>query len=185
MFREKFLCFRLKRTEQMEQTQMAPENPRPTFLTVLCILTFIASAYGIINGISGYMNANTSAEIAKPMLESAQEEIQKEAADNEKAMKMADKVISGASALLDPVKMKENALYSILANILTFGGAFLMFQLRKYGFWIYLAGTAIGILGPIMVYGVSNLMSLGLSAIAGFFGILFAVLYSLNLKYMK
>jgi hypothetical protein len=36
-----------------------------------------------------------------------------------------------------------------------------------------------------MVYGATNIMSIGMSAIIGFFGILFAVLYSLNLKYMK
>lgn len=171
-------------------TRMEPNFPpqtpaRPTFLTVLCILTFIASAYGIITGISGYRNANISAEMAKPMLDSAQQEIRKESADNETAAKMADKVISGASELLDPEKIKKNSLFSILANILTLVGAYVMFQLKKYGFWIYLAGTAFGIITPILVYGASNWMSLGMSALAGFFGIIFAILYSLNLKHMK
>jgi hypothetical protein len=60
-----------------------------------------------------------------------------------------------------------------------------MFQLKKPGFWLYLAGTAVAVLAPIMVYGATNIMSIGMSAVIGFFGILFAVLYSLNLKYMK
>jgi hypothetical protein len=59
-----------------------------------------------------------------------------------------------------------------------------MFQLKKIGFWAYVAGTGIAIMTPIVVYGPSNLMSIGMTAIYAFFGILFAVLYSLNLKYM-
>ena len=169
----------------MEQPQTGSSSPRPTFLTVLCILTFLGSGWGIINHVSSYLNANVSAEIAKPMLDSAQQEIQKEAADNETAAKIADRVISGASDLLDPAKMKQNAMFGILANILTLGGAFLMFQLRKPGFWVYVAGTLLAIMSPILVYGASNLMSLGMTAVYGFFGIIFVILYSLNLKYLK
>ena len=178
-----------QRIKRMEQTQSSPGIPsgpaRPTLLTVLCILSFIGGAYGIINSVTTYMNAETSAAIVSSALDSAQVEIQKEAAENKTASEMAGKVISGASDLLNPAKMKNNALFSILANILTLGGAYLMFQLRKPGFWLYLAGTAVAILAPIMVYGASNLMSIGISAVIGFFGILFVVLYSLNLRYMK
>ncbi len=98
---------------------------------------------------------------------------------------MAEKVISGASAMLNPENIKKNALFSILANLLTLGGAFLMFQLKKIGFWVYLAGTGIAIVTPLVVYGPTNLMSIGMTAVIGFFGVLFAVLYSINLKYMR
>jgi hypothetical protein len=59
-----------------------------------------------------------------------------------------------------------------------------MFQLKKIGFWTYVAGAGIAIITPLIVYGPSNLMDIGITAIYGFVGILFAVLYSLNLKYM-
>jgi hypothetical protein len=98
---------------------------------------------------------------------------------------MAEKVISGASAMLNPENIKKNALFSMLANVLTLGGAFLMFQLKKIGFWVYLAGTGIAIVTPLVVYGPANLMSIGMTAVIGFFGVLFAVLYSINLKYMR
>ncbi|MCU0379860.1 MAG: hypothetical protein MUE58_01595 [Chitinophagaceae bacterium] len=173
----------------MEPSQNTPGIPagpaRPTLLTVLCILSFIGGVYGIINGLTTYRHAETSSAIVSSALDSAQVEIKKEAADNKKASQIADSVISGVSDILDPAKMKKNALYTILANILTLGGAYLMFQLKKPGFWLYLAGTAVAVLAPIMVYGATNIMSIGMSAVIGFFGILFAVLYSLNLKYMK
>ena len=172
----------------MDNAQHSTEIPsgpqRPTLLTVLCILTFIGSAWGVISNISSYMNADVSSQVAGTMLDSAKEEISKES-DNESATKMAEKVISGASAMLNPENIKKNALFSILANLLTLGGAFLMFQLKKIGFWVYLAGTGIAIVTPLVVYGPANLMSIGMTAVIGFFGVLFAVLYSINLKYMR
>jgi hypothetical protein len=172
----------------MDNTQHSTEIPsgpqRPTLLTVLCILTFIGSAWGVFSNISSYMTADVSSQVAGTMLDSAKEEISKES-DNESANKMAEKVISGASAMLNPENIKKNALFSILANLLTLGGAYLMFQLKKIGFWVYLAGTGIAIVTPLVVYGPANLMSIGMTAVIGFFGVLFAVLYSINLKYMR
>lgn len=171
--------------DNVQQTTGIPAGPqRPTLLTVLCILTIIGSAWGIFSSISNYMNADISSQIAGTALDSAKEEISKES-DNTAASKMAEKVISGASEMLNPANIKKNALFSILANILTLGGAFLMFQMKKMGFWAYIAGTSIAIITPLVVYGASNLMSIGMTAVVGFFGILFAVLYSLNLKYMR
>lgn len=171
--------------DQAQSTGMIPQGPqRPTLLTVLCILTFIASSWGIFSNISGYMNADVTSKVAASALDDAREEISKEA-DSKSASKMAERVISGASNMLDPENIKKNALFSLLANILTLVGAYLMFQMKKMGFWVYLLGTAIAIVAPLVVYGPTNLMSIGLTAVIGFFGILFAVLYSLNLKFMK
>jgi hypothetical protein len=172
--------------ENVQSTVSVPEGPkRPTLLTVLCILTFIGSGWGIISNINNYMNADISSQVAGNILDSAKEQISKESGNNGTSNKMAEQVLTGASRMLDPANMKKNALYTILANLLTLGGAFLMFQMKKLGFWVYIAGTGVAILTPLIVYGASNLMSIGLTAVIGFFGILFAVLYSLNLKYMK
>lgn len=171
--------------DPFQSAESIPTGPqRPTFLTVLCILTFIASGWGIFSNISNYMNAAVNAKVAETLLDSTKEKISKEA-DSEGTSKLAEQVFSGASKLIDPASIKKNALFSILANLLTLVGAFLMFQLKKQGFWVYLAGTAISIITPIIVYGASNILSIGMTAGIGFFGILFVVLYSLNLKYLR
>jgi len=157
---------------------------RPTLLTVLCILTFIASSWGVMNGIRTYMNANVASAIIDQAMGTARQQVQESAKDDARAGKIAEKIMDGASQLADPVKLKKNALFSILANLLTLGGAWLMFQMRKPGFWVYVAGVAVSVIGPLAVYGTGNLLGLGMTLWVGFFGILFAVLYSLNLKYM-
>jgi hypothetical protein len=83
------------------------------------------------------------------------------------------------------VKLKKNALYNIIANLLTLGGGFLMFQLRKPGYWLYLLGTGISVISPLAIFGVTNLLGIGMTAVLGFVGVLFAVLYAMNLRHMN
>jgi hypothetical protein len=167
------------------ETSTTPISKRPTFLTVLCILSFIGSSYFIFNGITTYMNADASSQMISSALDSARVEVQKEVGADDKAGQMADKMLAGVSKMSDPKLMKQNALYMILANILSLGGAYLMFQQRKMGFWIYLLGTGIFILSPVIVFGATNFMSLGMTLLYGFVGLVFAVLYALNLRHMR
>ena len=90
------------------------------------------------------MNAGTASAVATQALDSARNELVKQG-DNTPGNKVAEKVISGASQMLDPVKLKKNALYNIIANLL----------------------------------------GIGMSAVLGFVGVLFAVLYAMNLKHMN
>jgi hypothetical protein len=163
-----------------------PAGPqRPTLLTVICILTFIGSAWGIINNIKSYINANALSGIVDTAMQQAKNNVQESTKDNPEAGKLAEKVINSATVFSDPAKMKKMALYGLVADILAFAGAFLMFNLRKMGFWVYLVHAAVSILAPLAVYGASNML-VGIGAMfTAFLAILFSVLYSLNLKYMS
>jgi len=173
----------------MDPHNSADSNPsvsaRPTFLTVLCILSFIGSGYGILNNLNGFMNSGKMpVENVNQILDSARNEINKEAQGTPGAA-VAEKVLSGASEIVDPAKLKKMSLYLLMANILTLGGAYLMFQLRKQGFWMYVVGTALAVLTPLIIYGASNLVSIMMTVSIGFVGVIFAVLYAMNLKHMK
>jgi hypothetical protein len=172
----------------MENPQTSPTVPppapaRPTFLTVLCILTFIGSAWGIFSSVSSYMNANVTSSIIGQTMDEAKEKIKEESSGTDS--QIAEKVVSGVSSLVDPANMKKNALFMIVSNVLTLLGGILMFQLKKVGFWVYVAGTVLAILAPVIVYGATNILSLGMSIVYGFFGIIFVVLYAVNLKHLR
>jgi hypothetical protein len=164
----------------------SPSGPqRPTLLTVLCILTFIASAWGIVSSIRTYINADAVSGIVNTAMDQAKTNMQENVKDNPEAGKMAEKIMNNATAMTDPAKMKKKAMFDLVANLLAFAGAFLMFNLRKNGFWIYLGNVAIVILAPLIVYGTGNLLVGVTTMVGAFFSILFAVLYSLNLKFMS
>jgi hypothetical protein len=59
----------------------------------------------------------------------------------------------------------------------------LMWGLDKKGFWLYLAGTAVTIIAPLMIY--DGIMGMAASGSAAFIGILFSILYFLNVKHLN
>lgn len=169
-------------------TTTAPQKPlRPTFLTVLCILTFIGSGLSVISNINNYLTADVSDAFVQEKLDSTRKEVseQLKESDSQAGAELADKMLSGVSEVMNPKNVKKSALYGLLASALTLIGAVLMFRLNKTGFWVYVAGTIVSIAAPIMIFGTSNLFSLGVTAFLGFFGVIFVILYSLNLKYME
>ncbi|WP_336513863.1 hypothetical protein [Pollutibacter soli] len=169
-------------------TTTATQKPmRPTFLTVLCILTFIGSGLSVISNINSYLTADVSDAFVQEKLDSTRKEVgeQLKEADSKAGAEFADKMLSGVSEVMNPKNIKRSALYGLLASALTLFGAVMMFRLNKTGFWVYVAGTIVGIAAPIMIFGTSNLFSLGIVALTGFFGIIFVILYSMNLKYME
>jgi uncharacterized membrane protein (DUF2068 family) len=173
----------------MENYQPTPEvsaakPARPTFLTVLCILTFIGSGWAIVSGISTYLTANATAGVAEAAMQDAREQIAN-AGESNAGSKMAEKMLSGASDVLKPENLKKSALFSIVAAVFTLLGAVLMFQLKKTGFWLYVLGTIISIVGPFVIFGAANLITMLSTIGTAFIGIIFVVLYALNLKHLR
>jgi hypothetical protein len=161
---------------------VAPQPGRPVFLMVLCILTFIGSTVGVIGGIVNYISAKTAAELVKAATEDAQQKL--EASDNG-ANKLAEKMMSGIEPMQNPENIRKNALFKVAGSLLTLLGGILMFNLRKIGFWSYILGTIIAVTGPFVAFGTGNILGILSSSVLAFIGILFVVLYSLNLKYLK
>lgn len=155
---------------------------RPQFLTILCILTFIGSAMGIFGAISNYTSAGMASGLTKDAMDEARDQIEEQSED-ESATKIIGKIFDSVNDNITEDKIKNNSMASGVSNILTLVGAVLMWGLNKKGFWLYIIGALVGILGPLFIYdGI-------VGAIAGggvaFISIIFCVLYYLNLKHLS
>ena len=166
------------------QPQVGAPKRRSDFLTVLCVLSFLGSGFGIVNSLTNYANADVLSEIGREAIVQTREKVDEEV-ESGKGKKIAEKMISGASAMLDPEKLKQNYLLGLISNLITLGGAIMMFRLRKIGFWMYIAGTMVLVATPLIIFGVSNLLGLGITFGFGVVGLLFIVLYSINLKQLQ
>lgn len=168
----------------MEQEMTNSTPKRPTFLTVLCILTFIGSAWGIVSGVTSVMSAKATGKV----VDAAKEDMgtltdSLTATTNTASAEVATEMLNTMVGSINEDTIRNNGIASIIACVLTLLGAFLMWQLRKMGFWVYVLGVLISIVAPIMIYG-GNLMG-ALSAIGiGFFGIIFIILYAINRKHL-
>lgn len=99
-------------------------------------------------------------------------------------MRFGEKIKKSVHDMMSVNKLKNSAIGSFVAALFTLAGAFFMWRLRKYGFFMYILGIAIGIIVPFYIYG-NNLLAIGISAFSSFIGLLFIALYALNLKSMK
>lgn len=158
---------------------------RPVFLTVLCVLTFLFSGFSLITSVNQYIKADAKAAEARIAMEKAKSDIQQNPNKSEPGVKFAEKMINSMSILANPGNIKNSAVSSLLTSIFCLIGAFLMWQLNKKGFYLYVVGTLIGIVAPFMIYGATNLLAIGSSVFIAFFGIIFVILYAVNLKVMK
>ena len=166
----------------METSAVSSPKKRPDFLTVICILTFIGSGFGIINNVTNYLNADVLTEMGKQAIDQNREKVDSESSGEGK--KLADQMMSGASAMMDKKKLKQNYLLTVLSNIMTLAGALLMFRLRKSGYWLYVAGIVVLVATPLVIFGTGNLLSMSITMLFAAIGILFIILYSLQLRHL-
>jgi hypothetical protein len=162
----------------------AEPKKRPDFLTILCVLTFIGSTWGIFSGLTNYNNADVMAEMSRQMIEQQKEEAMDKATTAGQKSFM-EKMFSGANDLMDTVKVKQNSLFSIMSNVLTLVGALLMFRLKRAGFGVYVLGIGVFIAAPLVIFGPANIFGLFMTLFLGLVGVLFVILYGLNLKHMR
>ncbi len=163
---------------------------RPTLLSVLCILTFIGSTWGILTNLWAY---NTAEKTAKMFSDIRQNNIPNSVNKSDSAIYKAgekkrsmfrEKMISTLTNLFTAEKIKKIALGAIASAIFTLSGALLMFRMRRPGFYLYIGGMLIGIIVPLYLFG-NNLLAIGISSFSNFFGIVFIALYALNFNELK
>lgn len=147
---------------------------RPTFLTVLCILSFIGCGIGVVSGITGYF---TNKALASTNI-------------MEEAMAQSDDPESAAMAMdmmgdlgMDFGKMATNSLAQGLLCIVVLIGVIMMWKQKKTGFYVYTVSN--------LAYAICPFIFLGglVGGLAGTLGaimsIIFIILYALNLKHMR
>lgn len=160
----------------MEETNTVAATPakRPTFLTVLCILSFVGIAFSLIGGIMSYFSYSALAS-AGDMFGGMK---------TEGGEQMGQAMNSLASTFgIDYGKMALNSLVVELLNIPILIGVLMMWKQKKMGFYVYTAVELIQCVMPfILVGGLAGGISGILYLIAA---IVFIVLYGLNLKSMS
>lgn len=160
------------------------QNKRPTFLTVLCILTFIVSGYNFFESVFGLFISESFdesqwAEISQQMSE-AMDDV------DPQSREIVEKMMNAASETI--VAGMENAmalgLVDMLAAALSIVGAILMFKLNKIGYYTYIAAKIVGVVVPLTILGV-NLLTGMIFGFAAFVSIVFIILYGLNVRHMR
>lgn len=149
------------------------DNKRPMFLTVLCILTFIGAGFGVLGGIIGLAMMSTT----------------------EKIFNASNDILSNTDMGMDLEQMyrwtKISQLLNIVGSLLCLAGALFMWKLKRIGFYIYIPGQVLPLIGSFMTMnsmlggGPFAGLGMGMTFFAMIFPIAFVIMYGLNLKHMR
>ncbi len=159
---------------------------RPSFLTWLCILTFIGSGWAIVSSVYTYVAAEKYANILseeKPLRKDSTYLDSTGAVHNERKV-FSEKIKASFSKILDKNNMRKLAIGNLIAALFTLTGALFMWHLKQNGFYIYIIGVIIGLTVPFYLFG-NDMIAVGATAFNNFFGLVFIALYALNLKAMN
>jgi hypothetical protein len=140
---------------------------RPSFLTALCILTFIGSGWSLLSSVWTYTTAAKTANIFVEIKHSDNEKLKRDSVNlhpgkHEQAFET--KMKSSLSQMLTKDNIRKKSIGSFVAALLTLSGAIFMWRLKRVGFYLY----------------GNNFLAVGLSAFGSFFGLIFIALYALN-----
>ncbi len=155
--------------EQEIQNEMVPAK-LPTFLKVLCILTFIAVGLGLVGGLYNLVKAPYALEEYETQMEVIGDKIP-EGGFLGSMMEMGHQTAMNALPL---------ACTAIGANLFCLFGALMMWKQRKVGFYAYVCGQVLGIAIPGILMGFGVMMIIG-----SLFPIAFIIMYAANLKHMS
>jgi len=150
---------------------------RPTFITVLCILSFVGIAFSLIGGLMNYFTYSG--------LAATNEAFGGSMSTGTAADQQLNETMNAMSSMLglDYGKMAMAELIKALLNIPILVGVLLMWKQKKTGYYIYAPFELIQPLVPLFLgMGLFG----GIMAIVGLiFSILFIILYGVNLKHMR
>lgn len=159
---------------------------RPSFLTWLCILTFVGSGWAIVSSVYTYVSAQKYANIlseGKP-LRSDSTRVDSTGAVHKERKVFSEKIKASFSKILDEGNMRKLAIGNLIAALFTLTGALFMWRLRRSGFYIYIAGVVFSLVVPFYLFG-NDMIAVGATSFNNFFGLVFIALYALNLKSMN
>ena len=165
------------------------ENPfetnqlkRPTFLTVLCILTFIGSGWGVLSQLFSLLFTNL-------VDVSAQTEQLNTMMDNMESgagTSFLSGILSSSQEVMQATMMhaKSIAVISLVLSLLSLCGAILMFSLRRIGFYIYTVAQLLLLFVVPYFAGFSMIVVMGM-LFSALFTVVFIILYAQNQKAMR
>ena len=148
---------------------------RPTFITVLAILSWVYVALGVL---SALVNSFSSEEKKIEQIDQAIAVY-----EDTDEMPLRDEFIELAEASKENLRITNlgNLIFLLIEGI----AVFMMFNLKRNGFWLYTIAQIGMVSLAIMVMPWPNIISTLSIAFTLFLVLLFEILYAVNLKHMK
>jgi len=155
-----------------EINEVTDVKERPSFITVLCILTFCGAGLAIVTSLFSMLMMG--------QLESTMQNMNDSFGSTDSNLDLGNSYRW----------MKLSYIFSLAGSILCLIGALFMWRLKKNGFFIYVAGQVLPMISSFMTMNSTNMgafsgFEMTVTIIGMMFPVAFIIMYGLNLKHMK
>ncbi len=165
----------------MEQTidqNLTGKKSLPEMLKVLCILTFIGCAFTFVSAVYNYATIDKKIGEMETQMQKAQE------SGNATVIGMLQDAEDAV------IKAQQNKIpifiITILSGILCAVGAFMMWKLKKNGFFFYAIGELVPTIYSLIFIGIGKGIFGIITSVFGFvIPLVFIILYATQLKHME
>ena len=159
--------------------QKEEKQERPSFLTTLCILSFIGGGYGFVMALYEMMKGGATEEDLE-QLELAREQMEE----------VGSPAMSGF--LDSSIEMSEKmaahnfeiSLFGAIFSAMSILGVFFMYKQQKKGFYLYTAANLLAVVPGLVLLG-GNMMVMATYGGITLISLVFIGMYAANLKHMS
>lgn len=141
----------------------------------------MSSVSGLWSQSERLWNPAIMADKTRETFEMVRENVEEQA--NGADTKAMDTMFAAVIDHTSPETITTGAIIMLIFESLSLFGAYLMYNLQKKGFFLYVGGIVVAFLAPILLIG--GWLGIITAAASVFLSIFMAIFYALNLKYMQ
>ena len=157
-------------------------SERPTFLTIVCIISFVGLGWAIINNLFTLAFSSTGSWLYTLIQNGFEEALNEASMSDPGAVVFLENIFEGVLSVISHLPLF--AAVGLICSVIALVGVIMMWGLKKIGFYLYTGAKIIMVILPMAVIGfnfISMMMAMGTFIGAA----LFILLYGLNFKHLK
>jgi len=158
------------------------QNLRPTFLTVVCIISFVGLGLAIVNNLSTLAFSSASLSLYDLIQGNLEMALDQASVTDPAAVKILENIFDSVLKLIAILPLFAGI--GLICSIIALTGVIMMWNLKKIGFFLYSSAKVILVFIPVILIGY-NFISIMISMSMLIGAALFITLYALNLKSMN
>jgi hypothetical protein len=159
------------------------ESKRPTFITIVCILSFMVNGFSFVSNMTVFNDPAQETQLL--LTEMQQQQVSYKNATGDPATKQQLlQILDAVTHIITSPVVKKMALFSAIAAFVCLLGTSLMWRMKKSGFHFFIVGTLIGVLSTFILFG-GNGVSLFIAVIMNLIWLFLLSLFAVNLKFLE
>jgi hypothetical protein len=167
-------------SDELVDPKQQMKDKRGKTLPVLCVLSYISIGYTTVTALMSFVRGPlTVTELDEAKLAALS------GIEDGTPQFLIDFIMDSLDyALIANEKMSMINTTSLLVSLVGFFGVYMMFKLKKSGYYMYILYSILPIVLQLTIFP-GNMLAKGIAFFIGLFSVLFVILYGVQLKRME